>query len=236
LHCSCRDIRDARFTAKEEEMMENQSLKPIYYLAIGDSLTAGFAGVSSAHTFVAHFFEHLRRTEHCQVRNWGISGMTSGELLDFIRHPAVSRSLTELTHLTITIGGCDFIHMYEAGPITVGRLFHTFRTMQHHVKQILQIVRWNNREAIVCLLGFYIPVPLYPMGVEKVSLFIQSMNYYYEQLCNRYQAKLINPFANFLHRFDYFYDEVHPNHIGHHQLANIFITAVAPHPTPVNDT
>jgi lysophospholipase L1-like esterase len=217
-------------------MMENQSVKPVYYLALGDSLTGGFAEISVVQTFASHFFQHLRRTEHCQVRNWGISGMTSDELLAFISNPAVTRLLPRLTHLTITIGGCDFINMYETGSLTVGRLFHTFRMMQHHVKQILQIVRWNNPEAMICLLGFYIPVPLYAMGVKKVSLFIQAMNHYYEQLCGKYGAKLINPFESFLHRFDYFYDEVHPNQIGHHQLAKIFIASIAQNPVSVHDT
>jgi lysophospholipase L1-like esterase len=205
-------------------MMEN--IKPIYYLALGDSLTEGFGEIRSVQTFVLPFFEYLRRTEYCRVRNWGVSGITSEELLAFISNPAVIRLLPKLTHLTITIGGCDFITTYEKESMTFDKLFHTFRRVQHHIKQMLQIIRWNNSEVIVRLLGFYLPIPIYDRGVKKASMFIQAMNDYYAQLCCQYNAQLINPLESFLHRFDYFYDEVHPNQTGHDQIAKLFIASI----------
>ncbi|SEM71277.1 Lysophospholipase L1 [Lihuaxuella thermophila] len=196
---------------------------PVSYLALGDSLTEGIGAVSPQQHFVAQFFRHLQHSKQCHMRNWGISGMTSAELLSLVTTPGVTRLLPRLTHLSITTGGCDFIEMYEKGPMRLRTILQTIRMVQDRVARILEVIRTHNGQSTVYLLGFYIPLPAYELGVKKASLFVQTMNHAYAQLCRKYHVHFINPFDTFYNRFDYFADEVHPNQQGYDQLARLFI-------------
>ena len=100
--------------------MHNERPAAVSYLAIGDSLTEGIGANSPQQHFVAQLFRYLRHSDHCHFRNWGISGMTSTELLQLVQHSAFQRLLPRLTHLTVTTGGCDFIELFEKGKLTVG--------------------------------------------------------------------------------------------------------------------
>lgn len=202
--------------------MEN-GMTPVSYLALGDSLTEGIGAVSPNQHFVAQYFNHLKQSELCQMRNFGVSGMTSSELLNLITNPAVTRLLPRLTHISITTGGCDFIEMYENGPLTLRRLVKTVKKVHSQVKQILSWLRQHSPDATMQLLGFYIPLPAYELGVNKASYLVQWMNQTYAHLCQKYHAQLVNPFDTFFNRFDYFCDEVHPNQQGYDQLARLFV-------------
>lgn len=46
----------------------------------------------------------------------------------------------------------------------------------------------------------------------------------YEQISKSFQVSFIDPYHSFLHRKDYFADEVHPNQKGHDQLAKLWIS------------
>ncbi|MBA4492895.1 SGNH/GDSL hydrolase family protein [Paenactinomyces guangxiensis] len=213
--------------------MTDNRCTPVSYLALGDSLTEGIGAVSPEQHFVAQYFRHLQHSDHCQMRNWGVSGMRSSELLNLVSNSGIIRLLPRLSHLSITTGGCDFIEMYESGPLSLKKILGTIRKVQDNVKQILQVVRNHNPQANVYLLGFYIPLPAYELGVKKSSLFVKSMNQNYEQLCRKFGVNFINPFETFYKRFEYFSDEVHPNQQGYDQLAQLFIRS-SPHPVAIS--
>ncbi|MGA8941309.1 MAG: GDSL-type esterase/lipase family protein [Thermoactinomyces sp.] len=200
--------------------------EPISYLAIGDSLTEGIGANSPNHHFVAQFFRYLRHSENCHVRNWGISGMTSTELLHFVQNPALQRLLPRLTHLTLTTGGCDFIRLYDQGELSLKEVLKSMRRVQENVRQILSLIRDKNPKLTVYLLGFYIPLPAYEYGIEQAKILVQTLNRVYTRLCRSFGVNLVDPYDCFLNRTDYFCDEVHPNQLGYDQLAQLFIQSV----------
>jgi lysophospholipase L1-like esterase len=206
--------------------MNEQRISPIAYLALGDSLTEGIGANNSSAHFVAQYFKHLRHSNQCYVRNFGISGMTSDELLSLVNNPAMIRLLPKVNHITITTGGCDFINLYENNELTLKKIIRTTRKLQDNVKKILTLVRKENPAAVLRVLGFYIPLPAYEIGVGKASFLIQSLNRAYEKICNQFGAKLVDPFDVFLNRKDYFSDEVHPNQTGYDELAKLFISSL----------
>lgn len=202
---------------------------PISYLALGDSLTEGVGATSPEHNLVSQFFRHLRKGDYCNVRNFGVSGMKSGELLAFVQNPAVLRILSRATHISITIGGNDFIEVYEKYDLSVKNLKHVIQAMKvvkNNAKKLFEVIRAANNQATVHLLGFYIPQPAYEYGINKVSGLIESMNDHYGNLCKEFQAYLVNPLEAFLNRLDYFCDEVHPNQDGYDELVKLFINTL----------
>ncbi|SFJ79050.1 Lysophospholipase L1 [Thermoflavimicrobium dichotomicum] len=195
----------------------------VSYFAFGDSLTQGVGAARPDQHWVSQYFSHLRCSDQCTLRNFGVSGMTSSELFTLINIPSIARLIPNATHISISTGGCDFIQLYESGSITLKILFQTIRKVHSQVDQILAFIRSHAPQAIVHLLGFYIPVPAYELGEKQASWFVQSLNKNYEKVCRQYQARLVNPFDRFYRRFDYFYDEVHPNQAGHDEIAKLFI-------------
>lgn len=193
------------------------------YVAFGDSLTEGIGAESPERNFVSQVFDRIRRSDRCELKNMGISGMRSDELLHFLQNKGMTRLLSRLTHCSITTGGCDFINVYETGSVTIPRLLHRAHQVHNNTKRVLETIRSHNRDAKLYLLGFYLPLPAYEMGVSRASWYIKMMNRAYERLASSYQATMVNPFDIFLERKDFFADEVHPNQQGYDQLARLII-------------
>lgn len=192
------------------------------YVALGDSLTEGIGAESPNNNFVSQVFQYLQHSNRCYMKNMGISGMKSGELLELIHNPGVQRILTRMTHCSITTGGCDFIHVYETGSLTIPRLLHAARQVHNHTRSILDFIRQQNPHSQLYVLGFYLPLPAYNMGIQQSSFLVKTLNRIYQALCDKYQAIMINPFDSFFQRFEYFYDDVHPNQKGYNELAKLF--------------
>jgi lysophospholipase L1-like esterase len=196
---------------------------PISYLAFGDSLTEGIGATHPDKHWVTQYYQYLRSSDQCSFRNFGVSGMTSTELFSFLNLPSVMRQFPRATHMTITTGGCDFIQLYEDGKLTGKHLIQTIKKVHDQVKQILHLIRSHNPHVTIHLLGFYLPLPAYQMGLKKATWFIQLLNKGYAKLCKMHQVNLINPFYIFLNRHDYFCDEVHPNQAGYDEIARMLI-------------
>jgi lysophospholipase L1-like esterase len=204
--------------------MRDEQMSPVFYLALGDSLTEGIGAESPDRHFVAQFFEKLRHSDECRMRNWGVSGMTSSELLHLLDNPAVLRMLPRLTHISVTTGGCDFIELYERGSLTLKEVVKTAREIQQRVRKILSLLRSGNPGASIYLLGFYVPLPAYELGFQKASMAVKMMNRIYTQLCAGFGAKFVNPYDLFLHKREFFHDEVHPNQQGYDEIAKLFVS------------
>ncbi|MFC4076939.1 SGNH/GDSL hydrolase family protein [Salinithrix halophila] len=210
--------------------------QPVTYLALGDSLTEGIGADGPDRHLVAQVFDYLRKTEQCRVQNWGISGLTSRELFELLQTPALMKLLPRVSHITITTGGCDFIEWFEEGANLMG-LVKTMRRVRNQAEKILSLVRKSNPDGDVQMLGFYLPIPAYELGLAMASRAVQTMNLSYSELCRKYEVQLVNPFEHFLHRKDYFADDVHPNQQGYDELARLFLSTVPeksppPEPTP----
>ncbi|SFS66299.1 GDSL-type esterase/lipase family protein [Marininema halotolerans] len=200
----------------------SESNKSITYLAVGDSLTEGVGAERPDRHLVAQLFSNIRKTDHCRVQNMGISGLTSKDLYELLRTAALLKAIPRASHITITTGGCDFIDWFEQGA-GLTSLIHTIRGVRSHAEKILTLVRRLNPEASMHMMGFYVPVPAYELGFAVASKALQSMNVSYTQLCRKFDVHMVNPFEAFLHRHDYFADEVHPNQLGYDALAHLFL-------------
>ncbi|GGE19326.1 lipase [Marinithermofilum abyssi] len=206
-------------------------MNAVTYLALGDSITEGLGASGPETHFVSRLFRHLQSTPQCRLRNMGISGLTSVELYGLMQTPAMKKLLPRVSHITITTGGCDFIEWYEAGMSLTG-LPRTMRQVCRHVQSILERTRQDNPSAVIQMMGFYMPPPAYELGYSLAARVLQSMNKSYQKICSKYGVQLVNPYKTFLHRTDYFADEVHPNQKGYDKLARLFIQHCPQHCPP----
>jgi lysophospholipase L1-like esterase len=196
-------------------------MDPITYLALGDSLTEGVGADGPDSHFVAQHFQELKCSRGCRLINMGISGLTSDELYQLVVTPAIRKLIPRVSHITITTGGCDFIDWFESGASIPG-LITTMKKVRKQINQIFQSVRELNPVAKVQVLGLYLPLPAYELGFSLACRTVKKMNKGYEQLCSKYRFQMIDPFSAFLHRQEYFADEVHPNQLGYDVLARLF--------------
>lgn len=196
-------------------------MENVIYLALGDSLTEGIGASSPDSCFVPQYFRHIKVSTGCRLLNMGVSGMTASELLRFLESPILKKLIPQVSHMTVTTGGCDFIQWYETN-LTLTGLVRTMRSVRVQVGRLLDQIRQLNGEADLKVLGFYLPPPAYEKGFLLASRALRAMNLVYSQLCVQYQAYFINPFDTFLNRLDYFADEVHPNQQGYDELARLF--------------
>ncbi|MCS1350168.1 GDSL-type esterase/lipase family protein [Mechercharimyces sp. CAU 1602] len=199
----------------------------VVYLALGDSLTEGVGAERMDCSFAHQFFEQLSRSDQCVMRNWGISGLTSGELFHLLQTSACQRLLPSCSHISVTIGGGDFIDLYRSG-LTMPKIYRTMNQVIEQVSQSLEVIRKYNPEGMVYVLGYYIPRPAYDIALPLASYLLRRMNRSMMKICKKYQGELVDPFDSFYQRYDYFADDVHPNQMGYDALAALFArTAVS---------
>ncbi|WP_044642231.1 SGNH/GDSL hydrolase family protein [Risungbinella massiliensis] len=198
-------------------------IKPTCYLAFGDSLTEGCGADYPDQHWVAQLFQHLKHSDQCCLRNFGVSGTRSSELLELMQNPAITRMISRATHLSVSTGGCDFIELWESGPITFGGLYKTMRKVKQNAQNILHHLRAHNPKAEIYVLGFYIPLPLYQLGIKRASWLVRTLNHFYAGMCQRVEAKFFDPFSLFLDQKELFSDEVHPNQQGYNAISEQLI-------------
>lgn len=199
--------------------MENP---PICYLAFGDSLTEGCGADYPDRHWVAQLFHHLKRSDQCCLRNFGVSGTRSSELLDLMQNPAIIRMISRATHISVSTGGCDFIELWESGQITIGKIYQTMKKVSQNAKEILQHLRLHNPNAEIYVLGFYIPVPLFQWGTQAGWL-VRTINHFYAGMCQKQKAYFFDPSTLFIDKKELFADEVHPNQQGYNAISEQLI-------------
>lgn len=204
-------------------------IKVSIYLALGDSLTAGF-GVGRACSFPA-VYGHLMKEciPDLQVFNWGINGLTTCDLLELLRCKDNLRSLVSGAALiTVTIGSNDLLHFGRRFPfcLRANELNAAMRTMCQALEQIGETLRRLNPTAVIKAAALYNPLPAGPLAKYAclIQPFINSANnviiawakefcfevVYLDWALRGRERCLIGP------------DFVHPNAVGHQVMAEAF--------------
>ena len=199
------------------------------YLALGDSITAGY-GVESLFSFPTVYGNFLRRhNPDLSVHNLGVNGFTTQGLLELLLSNRSLRHLGYLASLiTITIGSNDILHLIKNSnqSITPCQLPIILGNMGKTLAQIGEVVRRLNPVAIVKVATLYNPLPAGPYAQYTLQLqeVIDTANAMVITWAKRYgfvvvdldreirgkEQSLIGP------------DYVHPNVAGYRLIAKAF--------------
>ena len=130
------------------------------YLALGDSITAGY-GVGRSFSFPVIYETYLRRNnpDLCMI-NLGVNGLTTGGLLASLQVNLNTRHLvSQASLITLTIGSNDLLRLLRTNQaINPSYLPLVFSNMNRNFAQIGEEVRRLNPMATVKVATLYNPL------------------------------------------------------------------------------
>ena len=199
------------------------------YLALGDSITAGY-GVESLSSFPTLYGNFLRRhNSELLVHNLGVNGLTTQGLVQLLQcNSSLRHLITRASLITITIGSNDLLRLIKNfnQPINTAQLPMILGNMRRNLVQIGEMVRRMNPTAIVKVATLYNPLPAgpyaqYDVPVQRVldvanSMVISSAKRYgfvvvaLDRVIRGKERFLIGP------------DYIHPSLTGYRVIAKAF--------------
>ncbi|AFM41153.1 lysophospholipase L1-like esterase [Desulfosporosinus acidiphilus SJ4] len=202
------------------------------YLALGDSITAGY-GVGGLYSFPTVYAQFLRRHEpNLKLLNLGINGLTTGGLLVLLqKDPRIRRLISQASLVTITIGSNDLLQFFKnssrvSNPTQLTLIIYSLRKT---MCQIGEEIRSINPTAVLKIAAIYNPLPAGPYAQysNQAQLIIDQVNRIIIDWAYRYggnvafidrefhgkEQRLIGP------------DYAHPNVIGHQRIARALLRA-----------
>lgn len=143
------------------------------YLALGDSITAGY-GVASIFAFPTVYGDFLRRhNPDLNVHNLGVNGLTTRGLLELLQCNSGLRHLVSRASLiTVTIGSNDLLQLirHSKPSMIASQLPLILGNMGNTLAQIGEVLRHLNRMAIVKVATLYNPLPAGPYAQFTVQV------------------------------------------------------------------
>ncbi|MBE3551414.1 MAG: SGNH/GDSL hydrolase family protein [Kyrpidia tusciae] len=198
--------------------------KPLYYIALGDSITAG-KGVPEGAAYPSVLFRHLRHSSECRLENLAISGLTSGELLTLVRNRFAQR-LAPANCITLSIGGNDLLRRLITGHSNPYSYVRAVRQLWTTAAALMAEIRRHAPSARVFVLGFYNPYPASWWGFRTAEWLIRRLN-------REYATRVAGPRVEFINLQEilpgasrgWLCDGVHPSVAGHRRIAGALFDA-----------
>jgi len=199
------------------------------YLALGDSITAGY-GVESPFSFPNVYANFLRRhNPDLSMLNLGVNGLTTSGLLNLLKTNRVFRhSVSQASLITLTIGSNDLLRLIGNSnhPIKTSQLPIIRGNMSKTLVQIGQEVRHLNPLATVKVATLYNPLPAGPYihYYAQVQGIIDNTNAMYIMWAKRYGFVVVNLDREIKGKESLFIgeDHAHPNAAGYRIIAKAF--------------
>lgn len=201
----------------------------VLYLALGDSITAGY-GVRSPFSFPnVYACILIRCNPNLRFLNLGVNGLTTSGLLNLLKaNPRMRSCLSQASLITLTIGSNDLLRLIRNPhqliqpsllPIILGNLN----------KNLLQIgaeIRLLNPTATVKVATIYNPLPAGPYAnySSQVQGIIDNANGLIMMCARRYGFIVVNLDAEMKGKEALFIgrDYAHPSAAGYQMIANAF--------------
>lgn len=199
------------------------------YLALGDSITAGY-GVESLLSFPTIYAAFLRRhNPTLHMRNCGVNGLSTGGFLDLLRtNDNLRHSVSQASLITLTIGSNDLLHLIgkTKQTISTSELMHALNTMSNNFVQFGGELRRLNPSATVKVATLYNPLPAGPYArySEQVQGVLNNANAMIVSWARRYVSIPIYIDREFRGKEQLLIgrDYVHPNAAGYQVIAKAF--------------
>ncbi len=198
--------------------------RPTRYMALGDSLAAGYGAVPATRGYVyllyqSSAFDSLDRTHFC---NAGVPGATSLDVLEHQVPQAVERF--HPTVITLSVGGNDLLTLLNGAELH--QVLHAFSS---NLAEILRRLHAGLPEVRIFMNNFYC-IPKIP-ETEKV---IPVFNRVIDRMAQSFGVPVADVYGFFIGKEGLLQierngaprDEVHPTNAGYRVMAEAFKDAI----------
>jgi len=195
-----------------------------YYLALGDSITAGY-GVGGSNFATLYYSYLVNRYPYLRYINYGILGLTTYRLAIMLSSNAsLQNMVAQAEVITITIGSNDLLQV-AASFLRGGRLeiFRALIEMEKNVNFIGMQIRKLKPTALVKVATIYNPLPAGPyyQYTAEAQKIITQANKIIVHGAKRYGFHVI-PVDKMFRGKEHLVigqDYLHPNLAGHQMMA-----------------
>ena len=198
-----------------------------YYLALGDSLTAGY-GVG-IRNFAFLYYSYLRSfNPQLHYVNYGINGLTTGDLAALLWSNSYLKSLvSQAETITLTVGSNDLLQVaksiLQGGKVNSSLIL---ASLERNLDLIGSQIRHLNPRALVKVATLYNPLPAGPYYLYAAAGrgLIAQANEIIINWAKRYGFMVIPIDKAFRGREQLVLgaDHLHPNQLGHRIIAEAF--------------
>lgn len=200
-------------------------MNPIY-LALGDSITAGY-GVSPQQAFTALFYNKLLAVDpSLKYVNLGVNGLTSQELASMLVQNRVYALLPQAKVISMTIGSNDLLSVGRGLTSGVGANTDLILgNLNRNLMLIGERIRTANSSALVKIAVLYNPLPPVDKNTDAlVRGLVKTANHSIRHMAREYRLVVINVDKALSGREQLLLgpDHLHPNVLGHQMFADLF--------------
>ncbi|WP_202080044.1 GDSL-type esterase/lipase family protein [Caldalkalibacillus salinus] len=223
--------------SESDIVLDDTNPSDLFYIALGDSLTAGIGSSVEDYlrlnAFVPQLVEQLRSEQGVYVENHGIPGITSGQLLTYLQEgPGMTQKLNQANLITITIGGNDLLSALNTEDIDENHLQTRLQQYRKNLSTIIEHIVLFNDTAAIYVMDLYLPFPeehaLHETGTEVIPTFNAIVQDVVEAYTNVHRVSVYDTFYG--HAQDYTHineQDVHPNDEGYRLIADAFYETIS---------
>jgi lysophospholipase L1-like esterase len=193
------------------------------YMALGDSLVAGYGAVPATQGYVYLLYKEgtFDKVTNTLLSNAGVPGVTSRQVLEHQVPQAIESFLP--TVITLTVGGNDLLRILKGA--NAGQVLSEFQT---NFTLILQNLRAALPDARIVVSNLY-TIPQIPGADQVVPVFNQIV----AGVASAFNVPVADVYSAFLGRHGLLLierpgaapDEVHPTNAGYRVIARAFEAA-----------
>lgn len=210
------------------------------YVALGDSLAAGYTVSAPADAYVARITAQIRQTQPIVVRNFAVPGETSGSILrrqlpqalTFIREQRAAGK--RVSPITLDIGGNDAQRAQRA--TTEERRQIIIAVEQNIGTALDQLIaatstRWGERTADIAIMTYYNPYPGDATDENSLAYWSAQLNAAIKRAAKARGVAVADVAGAFsggnVYRYTYITTgDIHANSAGHALIAERFMQAL----------
>ncbi|KAA0550129.1 GDSL family lipase [Bacillus sp. BGMRC 2118] len=202
--------------------------KEMKIVTLGDSLTSGYGDQSGNGGYVPVLKSMLsdqRSIETVHVKNYGIGGIYSTQLIDVLNKSYVQESIKQADYVIITIGGNDVIQAAQEHflQLTAEAFTEENKEFTRKVNIMIHKIKYYNPDAKIFFVGIYNPfASLFSSYVPEIDQIIADWNKGTEQELSKYDETYFIPLFDIFrgNEKEFLYEDlIHPNERGYKNIA-----------------
>ncbi|WP_342572789.1 GDSL-type esterase/lipase family protein [Solibacillus sp. FSL K6-1781] len=213
---------------------KEENAQPVFYLALGDSLTRGVGDETQDYGYTIRLQQELEKwpmVEEVELDNRGKNGRRSDQLLSLLKRGHYDEELEKANLVTITLGGNDVMKIVKKNLFSMKKSMFDkeLPKFAKRYEQVIAEIRRVNPEVPIILVGFYNPFSIVVDEITPFDPIISEWNDEIEKLAATDEnACFVSVEDLFVSNEDMVYhvDFFHPNSTGYDRMTKRIIESM----------